>query len=161
MIENLIDGLFSQRNLKILLSVKVGTESGGKQTTKVFLLPKSAFLVTSPPKLNSATASMIWNFRVPKKVKVFLSTLFYWGTNTTDKIQKKLPHWSLCLIACVLCWQNTENVDHRFLHCPFAAKAWHYVASLMDFSFCLPQSIDDFITEGFGGNSLKGKAYVL
>lgn len=35
------------------------------------------------------------------------------------------------------------------------------MASLLDFSFCLPQYIDDFVAEGFGGNALKGKAFVL
>lgn len=36
-----------------------------------------------------------------------------------------------------------------------------YVASMLDFSFYFSRNIDDFITEGFGGNALKGKVFIL
>lgn len=92
---------------------------------------KSAFLAitSSPsPKLNTATTSLIWNFKVPKKVKFFLWTLFYRGTNTTDKIQRKLPYWTFSPSVYVMCVNNVETVDHFFLHCTFATSLgtmWH------------------------------------
>lgn len=50
---------------------------------------KSAFLVltTLSPRMQSSTSNLIWNFRVPKKVKVFMWFLFYRGINTADKLQ--------------------------------------------------------------------------
>lgn len=52
-------------------------------------------------------------------------------------------------------------VDHLFLHCSLASKAWAFVSIELGISHCLPLKIDDFILEGSNGISLKGKVFVL
>lgn len=56
-----------------------------------------------------------------------------------------------------MCMNGAESLNHLFVHCSLASKVWSFTSSRLELSFCLPRRIDDFILEGFGGISLKGK----
>lgn len=104
---------------------------------------KSALLKLSdaPLSLKSSLIAAIWNFEIPKKVKVFLWSLVYRSLNTQDYLQKKCKNWTIPPSVCSMCNRDGESLDHLFIHCPFVAKVgiscWIFLASpfaLLDIS---------------------------
>lgn len=151
--------LFAEKLYGLLLGQGLDRLWWKVDTTGVFSANSAFLALTSPsPRMKSSTANQIWNFRVPKKVKVFLLVVFLSRGPCSKKAPAKASPWALTPSICPMCLRDSESVDHFFIHCPVASTAWSHIASLLDASMCLLKKLDDFISEGLGGATLKGKA---
>lgn len=86
------------------------------------------YFLESFPSSSSFQAPLIkaiWNFKIPRKVKFFLWTLCYRSLNTSDRIQRKLPNWSISPCICRMCYGAEESLNHLFILCSFA-RNWLY-----------------------------------
>eukprot|EP00253_Pinus_taeda_P015506 PITA_15506 len=75
----------------------------------------------------------LWKLKCPKK-----SRLFFWCL-----MKKKVPTWEVLQARflhgpsrCPLCKNESENIPHLFLHCPFTKKIWFEVQALIKKHFC-------------------------
>lgn len=50
---------------------------------------------------------------------------------------------------------------HLFLHCPFMAKAWHFIISRVGLPLCLLLRVETWLLDGLNARSLRGKAKIL
>lgn len=102
---------------------------------------KSMFqnLVGTTTRIGPSITNLIWNHKSPKMVKVFLWSWAYRSLKTDDRVQKKFKHWALSPSSCRLCLKEGEDLDHIFIHCEFAWKAWSFIARVLGISFCVPQ----------------------
>lgn len=96
-----------------------------------------------------------WNFKVPKKFKVFCGPFILQKCENSEITEKNF-HVGLVPQACGLCNSSEELMDHIFLHCPSTFKVWLFVRSELGFSFCVPQKIDDLFLDNFSGGMCFG-----
>ena len=62
----------------------------------------------------------IWKISIPNKVKVFGWLLILKKLNTQDLLQKRQLFLSVSPSWCVMCRNESELVNHLFLHCSMA-----------------------------------------
>lgn len=91
-----------------------------------YFLTRSLFfrLVLVRQSLSCFLSKLIWEFKVPKKVKILFWLLAHKSLNTHDRMQRRNPSLVLVPTVCLLCWCSQETLDHLFLFCPFASHVW-------------------------------------
>lgn len=64
-------------------------------------------------------------------------------------------------MVCSLCLKSDENIDHLFVHGPFAARGWSFLLDIFGISVCLPKHIDSWLVEILEGWRFAKRAKVL
>ncbi|XP_039113778.1 uncharacterized protein LOC120249347 [Dioscorea cayenensis subsp. rotundata] len=82
-----------------------------------------------------------WKVECPSKV-----TLFCWLANdnkisTLSNLGKKGCNFQNATYTCVMCYKNSETVDHLLIHCDFASRIWAYYLNVLN-SHSSPNSLD-------------------
>lgn len=54
-----------------------------------------------------------------------------------------------------------KTLDHLFLFCPSAQHASFSLFAVFDLACCLPEKVDLWLLEYFGGEMFRGKAKIL
>lgn len=65
----------------------------------------------------------IWKVHVPRNVQVFSWLLVLGKLLTYDALQRYIAQSSIPKLVC-LCTNQSEDLDHVFLHCSFSLKHW-------------------------------------
>ena len=90
-----------------------------------------------------------WKISIPSKVRVFCWLLILKKLNTQDILQKRQPFLSVSPSWCVMCKQDSESINHLFLHCPLVYRVWIAVIQKFKVSWVLPQDVNQLIEGPF------------
>jgi hypothetical protein len=74
--------------------------------------------------------AILWKLKCPTKEKLFMWLLLTNKAPTWDNLQK---HIFMGSDRCHLCKQDTEDIPHMFLHCPFTKGFWSILSSSLSF----------------------------
>ncbi|KAL0559838.1 hypothetical protein IC582_000218 [Cucumis melo] len=77
----------------------------------------------SPANFHPNLYKTLWKVEFPKKCKFFIWTLIHGCINTADRLQKRLPNWTLSPNWCYMCNKSQEDINHLFIHCPYSQSA--------------------------------------
>lgn len=81
--------------------------------------------------IDSRPWKLIWRTKLPTKVICFTWTALKEACLTQDNLCKR----SFQLVnRCYLCQQNSESINHLFLHCPVTADMWYMFLSILGIS---------------------------
>ena len=76
--------------------------------------------------------------------------------NTQDLLQRRQPFLSISLSWCIMCRNESESVNHLFLHYYLAQRVWTYVLQKFKVSWVLPQDVNQLIEGDFTMHRDKG-----
>lgn len=93
--------------------------------------------------MRSPLSSSFWKVDCPSKV-----TLFCWLASdnkilTLSNLAKKRCNFHNATDTCVLCYNDSETVDHLLIHCNFASRIWAFYASYLNLQ-SFPISLEYF-----------------
>ncbi|KAK3231618.1 hypothetical protein Dsin_003499 [Dipteronia sinensis] len=98
---------------------------------------------------SSSIQKVVWNGVCPSKVEVFLWQL-YKGKVLVREVLQRFGMGHLTMMECLLCSQETETVDHLFLHCPWTYKLWKVCLDWWDVSWCSNKTIHEWFDGWMG-----------
>ncbi|KAK9161295.1 hypothetical protein Syun_007636 [Stephania yunnanensis] len=85
--------------------------------------------------------NLIWKSVTSMKVRVFVWMAWLGKINTTDVLQRRLPHITLLPSRCCLCFSHMESIDHLFLTCSFSCRLWEELSREIGIEWQNPQSL--------------------
>ena len=92
---------------------------------------------------------IVWNPWIPSKVSFFTQEVCWGKVLTLDELQRRG-----CILACALCKEELESVDHILLHFDKARLLWQLVFSVFGVQWVISESVRETLL-GWHGSFIE------